>query len=153
MWVVFCYLALIWRAALALVRAVYPKRAVFGNSSNTGQDAGEGSGFKAVCSSRLGRFAASCIPCWPNVSGYILNVAAGSWRVCSLPKGPRTPRVISILCWLDRHVSGLRISFCVGKVISQHSGRCFIFLDWVFFGRSCRPVQRDEKTPSFSAWM
>lgn len=75
------------------MRAACPKRAVFGNSSSVGQDAGEGSGFKAVCSSRLGRLVASWIPCWPNVSGYILNVAAGSWRVVV---SAQVPGVISI---------------------------------------------------------
>lgn len=124
------------------------KKGVFGSSSSFGQDAWEASGFKAMCLSKLGKFVASWISLRPNVSGYILSVAAGSWRVVF---SAQVPGLISIYCWLDRDVSNLWGSaFVLGSWSQSTVGNTFLktFLDWVFFSYSSNPAWL-ENNPAF----
>lgn len=111
------------------------QKGVFGSSSSVGQDTWEGSGSKAMCLSKLGKFVASWMSLRPNVSGYILSVAAGSWRVVF---SAQVPGLISVYCWLDRHVSNLWGSALVlGSWCHSTQGNAFFFFltvwDWVFF--------------------
>lgn len=75
--------------------------------------------FKAMCLSKLEKFALYWIPQRPNVSGYILSVAAGSWS-CVLCLGPRAH--LHLLLTRQLCLKPVGISFCAGKSISYHSG-------------------------------
>lgn len=71
--------------------------------------------FKAMCLSKLGKFVPSWIPQRPNVSGYILSVAAGSWS-CVLCPGPRAH--LHLLLTRRTCLKPVGVSFCAGKLIS-----------------------------------